>query len=414
MLNLDTHSIHITFESSLPSLVRAAVNNVFENFNFFLQFNKFKPSSKNLVIGTSNQSDLFVSQRFVQNLVQKNFDHMHWFEKQALIVENNSPDYIGTCFYMINCLQEFTNHHGDFLDRFTYEASYQYKFDCATSHLVLDYFQEMAKQIFGQPIPLKKSEYTLSHDIDALQGGWMKSFKHSLKIISVEQLYQLFKRGIQLKAPLQNLEEIILAEKKQNIQSTFFFLPVSGPTPFKNVSNADYHIEDAYVQKIFKQIKESPYHQIGLHKSIGNHTFIDELKELPSTRNRFHYLKFRIPEVYNELKESGITHDYSLGFSKQIGFRNSYGLPFKPFNPINGKSSDTWFVPLLIMDSSMHYFMGLESDESKLIAVKDFILAHRHSTIVSILWHNDYFEPKIYEELLAFIGAELTPFKEPQ
>ena len=62
----------------------------------------------------------------------------------------------------------------------------------------------------------------------------------------------------------------------------------------------------------------------------------------------------------------------------------------------------------------MHYFMGLESDESKLIAVKDFILAHRHSTIVSILWHNDYFEPKIYEELLAFIGAELTPFKEPQ
>lgn len=410
---MDTHSLHITFESNLPSPVRAAVNNVFENFHFFLQFNKFKPSTKKVVVGTNNQSDLFVSQRLIQNLVQKKFDHMHWFEKQALIVENNTPDYIGTCFYMINCLQEYANYPGDFLDRFTYEASYQYKFDCATSHLVLDYFQEMAKQIFGHPIPLKKSEYALSHDIDALHKGWMKSFKSSLKNKSVKQLYQLLKTGIQAKPPLQNLEEIIIAEKKHNIPSTFFFLPVSGPTSFKNVWNADYHIEDTYVQKIFKQIKESPFHQIGLHKSIGLHTFSDELKQITTTRNRYHYLKFRFPEVYNELKDSAITHDYSLGFSKQIGFRNSYGLPFKPFNPINGKSFDTWFVPLLIMDSSMHYFMGLESDESKLSAVKDFILAQGHSTVVSILWHNDYFEPKIYEELLAFIGAELTPFKEP-
>lgn len=406
--------LHITFESNLSEKVKRAIHNVFENFTFFLKFNDFNTSSRTLLIGVSDKADLKISNRFVQFIEQQTFEHELWFDQEALLIEDNLPDYIGSCFYMINCLQEYADYPKDFLGRFTFESSYQYRFNCAEDHLVLKYFQEIAKRIYGHVIPLRRSMYSLSHDIDFLHRGWNKALKKSIFKGDIKKLFQLAARRVKGEAPLQNLSEIISDEKQYEMASIFFFLPVNGASPYEGVSNADYTMESSYVQEILSQIKQSTWHNLGLHKSIGETSFADELKLLQSKRNRFHYLKFQIPEVYQLLEQAEIDYDYSLGFSTHIGFRNSYGLPYKPFNPLNNTSCKTWFIPLLIMDSSMHYFMGLESAASKFDAVQNFIHKHKESTVISLLWHNDFYEHDAYIKLLAFIRQELTPFTEPQ
>ena len=90
--------------------------------------------------------------------------------------------------------------------------------------------------------------------------------------------------------------------------------------------------------------------------------------------------------------------------------KNSINIEFCQFEDANHSRK----INLEIKITPDFALAGRANKRDPLELFKDFILANRHSTIVSILWHNDYFEPKIYEELLAFIGAELTPFKEPK
>ncbi|MBK9566004.1 MAG: hypothetical protein IPO37_12730 [Saprospiraceae bacterium] len=68
----------------------------------------------------------------------------------------------------------------------------------------------------------------------------------------------------------------------------------------------------------------------GLHKSSLDYNFITELDHLgfETDRNRFHYLKFSLPDGFDQLESSKIKYDFSLGFPNQIGYRNNFGLPF--------------------------------------------------------------------------------------
>ena len=46
--------------------------------------------------------------------------------------------------------------------------------------------------------------------------------------------------------------------------------------------------------------------------------------------NRFHFLKIKNPDSYREMEDAGITSDSSIGFPYQMGFKNSFGMPYFP------------------------------------------------------------------------------------
>lgn len=407
MQSLDKHKLHISFKNDLDSRLKAAIYNVFENFEYFLQFNKYSYDFQDVSIGTSPNSLIYISNTFQNNLIQNQFSHIDWFNNAPYIQENNNIDYIGTCFYMINCLQEFAASEKDSLGRFQYKNSYQAKFSCAQEHLVLHYFQEIAQVIFGEKIPLTPSQYFLSHDIDSLNNGWKSAAKQALLKGNVFKSLHILKDKFQGKDPFQNLEQIMELENQAGVASTFFFLTQKENTSYPNVSNADYDTDDNYVQGIFNKIKASAIHQLGLHKSIGSKSFEEELTQLPLTQlNRFHYLQFSLPDSFDTLAKTNILWDCSLGFSDQIGFRASYGLPFKAMNPITGQTYPFFTLPLLLMDSSLFYYMGAQSQEAMLSASQQFIKSHAQSCVLSILWHNSLFHEKYYVQLLQSINKQ--------
>jgi hypothetical protein len=403
---LNQHPFHIIYKDSLPVHVKAAVDNVFDNFYYFLNFNSFSFTATTFSIGLDGESDFILSSTFLENINSHIFMHEKWFDKEALVIEKQNKDYLASCFYLINSLQEYASYELDVLGRFQFKSSYQYKFSCTEDQIVLKYFQEIALKIFKRKIPLLPSKYLLSHDIDFLNNGWKGEIKKALLQLKLIEAIKIVIKKIKGKDPNQNIEEIILAEKKLNVPSLFFFLVKKGKTKFSQINNSDYSLSSKYVQRVIKLIKQSPLHSLGLHKSIGSSSLEDELKMLKSKHNRFHYLNFNVPKDFEKLSKSNIQFDHSLGFSERIGFRNSYGLPYKPFNPFTFQYYNFWEIPLLIMDSSLHYFMGKEGDEEKLKTVQNFIDKNAETTVLSILWHNNFYAAESYPKLIRMIAEE--------
>ena len=407
---MNAHPFHIKYKEALSAPILAAIDNVMDNFYYFLNYNKFSFHQITLTMGSDISTDFHLSDIFIKNLEAHVFNHEAWFEKEALIIEDEKKDFIGTCFYMINCLQEYTNEDIDELGRFKFSNTYQAKFNCSEKNLVLSYFQEMALIIFKQKIPLEPSQSLITHDIDLINNGWKKSLKKAVQSLNLKYTIQTIYNKLKGTDPHQNIQEILAVEKSENIGSIFFFMTSRGSTKFDNVRNSDYNIESSYIQNCITQISESPRHFIGLHKSISNGSFKEELHALPAVHNRYHYLRFSIPDSFQKLSESTIEYDYSLGFSEKIGFRNSYGLPFKAFDPVNLRYYDFWEFPLLIMDSSLHYFMDKTADSDKLKYIEEFIKKNKYSTVISVLWHNDFFDSNSYGQLLQLIKRNTQVF----
>ena len=400
---MNQHPFHIEYNNGLSPIHQKAINNVFDNFYYFLNYNEFVPKSVKFSLGLDAKSTFQLSTIFTENLKSKTFNHASWFKDQALIIEDGNADYIGTCFYMINSLQEYAHQEVDQLGRFKYDHSYQAKFSCVEENLVLQYFQEIALVLFKQKIPLKRSDFLLSHDIDFLNSGWKSALKKAVKQFDLPAIFKISLDKLKGKDTQQNLEEILNLEIDYNVWSIFFFLTKKGKTSVKHIQNSDYKIASDYVQKCMQKISASQHHKIGIHKAISSSSFEEENCDLNATHNRYHYLAFSIPQDFEKLSKSKIECDHSLGFSEKIGFRNSYGLAYKPFNPIEGVYYNFWEFPVTIMDSSLHYYMGKTSLEDKHNYIQNFAYKHRYSCHISVLWHNNFFEKNAYLKLLQIL-----------
>lgn len=407
---MDKHFFNIHFTDNENPLIKKAVHNVFCNFQYFLDYNSYVPKIKDIFLDEAQESKIFLSNKFRHLLLSKNFKHELWFKNKPLLIEDDREDYIGTCFYMINSLQEYAEIETDYLDRFPQEKTYQEKFDCYEENLVLKYFQELSLQIFGEKIPLKKSSYFLSHDIDFVNSAWKDELKKALKNAKLIEAFRVLKKHLNGLDSWQNIEKIIQAEREYGIHSSFFWLGSSELTKFQNVKNADYKISDAYIQKCMLNIEQSDLHENGIHKSIGSQSFAEEIKQLSEyqiKKNRYHYLKFSISSDYPKFANTKLEYECSLGFSKSIGFRNSYGLPFKAMNPINFEQYQFVSLPLNIMDSSLYYYMKQDSGNKVLDQIEKFILNNSHSTVIGLCSHNNLYKEDIYKKILCLIKNNL-------
>ncbi|MCB9227351.1 MAG: hypothetical protein H6578_09325, partial [Chitinophagales bacterium] len=154
------------------------------------------------------------------------------------------------------------------------------------------------------------------------------------------------------------------------------------------------------------KINKSKYHNIGLHKSISSNTINEELTKLLANKLRFHYLKFNVKEDFEKIEASKIQEDYSLGFSTVLGFRNSYGLPFKPYHPVLEKQYSFTVFPLNVMDSSLYYYLHISNNEDMILVAINFIKNNAESCVLSILWHNNFYDEKTYQKLLDFVNEQ--------
>lgn len=142
----------------------------------------------------------------------------------------------------------------------------------------------------------------------------------------------------------------------------------------------------------------SAHGDIGLHPSFASNADTDLLKRehaqlseiigRPVTKSRQHFLVLRFPETYRRLVELGITEDYSMGWSSQVGFRAGTARPFLWYDMERGAFADLMVYPFACMDGTLHEYLNLPPGEAVDTAAALIDEARVRNGLFTPLWHN--------------------------
>lgn len=322
--------------------------------------------------------------------------------------ESGRPDHLATAFYMVNSLQEYDDKDLDDLGRFKYSNSYQYKFQNSNENIVQRCFDEISKTL-GIPINRAKTRFLLTHDIDLVNSAIVEDGFNVLKRGRVDLFLQMLFNVVVGKPDWLNIDRILKIENEHDCKSLFFWIVNKGKINARE-KNADYSFESLKIQNQLKRVIESGS-QNGIHKSIAPDTFNQEFEKYGGRpySNRYHYLKFNLPQAYDDIADAHLKLDASLGFAEQIGFRNSYGLPFNPYNLRLREPYAFIEAPLHVMDRTYFQYKKFNVVEAGR-DIFDFFEKNRENCVLSVLWHNNFFSNykfngyfDLYKKILAYL-----------
>jgi hypothetical protein len=368
-------------------------------------------SNTGLLIGASENATIRISEKFTANFTQQKYSHADNLSDSGFLEHaNGTPDYLSTAFYMLSCLQEYDfSAEQDSLDRFKFKGSYQHRFGNTQQNIVQLCFDKLAEK-FEITSADKPSRFFLSHDIDTVYGSILEDGFHNLKKGRFDVILKLLFNVAITRPDWLNIDQIMRIENSYDCRSTFFWIARQGKA--KGLQNADYNFQSPRFQKVVQQVNQYGFEN-GIHKSVSTDSFENELGSFTEKpiANRYHYLKFNLPEGFDKIEQAGLKLDASLGFAEGMGFRNSYGQPCNPYNLKNRKPYSFVEVPLHIMDRTFFQYEKISPGQAK-EQVINFLERNSKNCVLSILWHNNFFTNYKFKGYLDLYKSILMYIKE--
>jgi hypothetical protein len=323
-------------------------------------------------------------------------------------------DYIAAIFYLVNCLQEYDAKEFDIYDRFPITNSIQKKQGTLHQNTVQKLIDELCvinPKLSQLNTVSRRSGFFLTHDIDTVYGAKNQNGKHALQNNQYHKIPRLLWNHYAGKPDWLNMDKIMALESQYGYTSTFYWLVE------KDKQNADYDLHSPVIASQITLIEKNGFEN-GLHKSLREATISKELEGLNSTNSktmtvgqRYHFLKFNLPDAWADIEQSGLKLDTSLGYSQDFGYRNSYGLPFMPFNLKMKRVFDFIEVPMNIMDGNFFY-QGKTPVQAERELI-DWLDQNKTNSIITINFHNNFFDQMryagydhLYELLLKYFKEE--------
>lgn len=315
----------------------------------------------------------------------------------------------------INGLNEWSHHSYDNFKRL--EPS-SYEKELCLENEVYKEIQILLNALELSPI-IQKSSLFFSHDIDSVHGSFLQNGLAYLKRKQLGPFITHVFRELFKNPGWLNMDQIQSLNTQYGVRTTFFWLVNKGVGADK-VENADYNLNK--LTRILQDVKDKGGVN-ALHKSSSHESFREELNKTNADLapyNRYHFLKFRLPHAYEELVKGGIEFDSSLGFAHQYGFRNGFGLPFRPFDFERGQVLDFVEAPLHFMDGTFQKYMAVPVSQTA-DRVIEFYRKNETNCVLSVLWHNTFFNGPKYEgylaeyvKLLKWVKEEEIPVDGPE
>lgn len=299
-------------------------------------------------------------------------------------------DIFSAVFYIISRYEEYGEYISDEHGRFCGKDSVMYKNKIHTKPLV-DIWRQMLydklKEIFPN-INLPPFDYAqdgkikyknlATIDIDRLylykEKGLIKSLGGIAKDILSGKFAEVSKRLKVLSGkavdPHDNLSAIIAYYKKQNTELKVFWL-LGDKTKYDNNLPFEHEQQKSIIQKV------SEYAEVGIHPSYNSYNNITQLKlekhrlenilGKPVTASRQHFLRMKLPQTYQQLIQSGITNDYSMGWHDIIGFRAGTAHTFNWYDIENERETQLQITPFVAMDVTLKNYMNLNMEQATII-----------------------------------------------
>ena len=311
-------------------------------------------------------------------------------------------DIFAASFFLITRYEEYLDYEADQHGRYKASSSLAYRNGFLGQPVVDLWARELSKVLLKkfQTLTFRRNEFKALLTIDTdqpfayLGKNLLSSIGGLFHDLTTGEghpgdRYRIVVKGD--KDPYEVFDYIVDNIQKYNADTRFFF-PVGDHSKFdKNPSwkNAEY-------RKLINRI--SSKYKTGLHSSYyasGDSSLIlSEISRLKAVLQReitmscFHSIRFFMPYSYAEIKNAGITEDYSMGYPEEPGFRASIARPFYFYNISEDQQTSLKVIPFEIMDSTLYDYKGLDTVKSKEV-IQNLINETRRAggSFVSI-WHN--------------------------
>lgn len=346
-------------------------------------------------------------------------------------------DILGSIFFMLTRYEEYVKITKEQFDRFPASASLAYQEDFLQRPIVNEYVEVLwvcLKKLW--PV-LKRKSYNfkvqVSHDVDSpYQYAFAQPAYLAKKIasdvlkhrnlnsgISRVQRWQQVKQGDLSSDPHNTFDWLMNLSETYNLTSAFYFITAHTDSQ----KDGDYDIEHPLIRKLLRRISQRG-HEIGLHPSFN--TYLDseqtckEFKLLQTVckqegiqqscwGGRQHYLRWRLPNTWQNWEDVGLNYDSTLTFADVAGFRCGTCYEFPVYNLLTRKALKLVERPLIVMECSVldERYMGLNKNLSEafnyIVNLKK--LCRTYNGNFTLLWHNSRFESPEYRELYQQILA---------
>jgi hypothetical protein len=312
-------------------------------------------------------------------------------------------DIFSATFYLITRYEEYLPQEFDIHGRFKLEESVAYKNNFLDKPLIDLWVLEL-RQIVERKFTtstVKKSAFNFIPTID-IDNAY--AFKHkgivrcsmgcakSLLKLNLSDLKDRVQVGLNLKIDPFDTYENLFQILKPFPNSVWFILGGTLAEFDRNVS-----LSTKAMGKLVRQIDEN--YCVGVHPSYRSglscnmvKTEIDCLADIIGkniTASRQHYLKFCLPQTYRCLVDLGITHDYSMGYSKAVGFRASTCTPFPFYDLLDEKSLPLTVVPFQVMDRALLDGLNLTPEQAIAKTLEMASIVKQVGGTFVTVWHNE-------------------------
>jgi peptidoglycan/xylan/chitin deacetylase (PgdA/CDA1 family) len=288
-------------------------------------------------------------------------------------------DIFAASFYLITRYEEYLPHVKDVHGRYTAEQSLAYRKGFLEKPVVDIWaykFLKLLKEKFPDyDYKTRSYNYISTIDIDNAFAYKHKSlirtlggFFNDLIHFKIFEIWNRLAVTLTIKSdPFDTFQKILRLKKEHNVKTIFFFL-IGDYTSFDtNVS--------ASKSKYRLLIKEMvDYARVGLHPSyfsMQNAPLLKKEKErlesitnTPVKRSRQHYLRFSLPDTYQNLIDLEIEEDYSMGYASNVGFRASTCTPFYFYDLDFEIQTPLKIFPFALMDTTLNDYMQLTPKQS--------------------------------------------------
>ena len=313
-------------------------------------------------------------------------------------------DIFAASFYLISRYEEYLPHVKDVHERFTAEQSLAFKFrflDKPVIDIWAFKLREKLQERFPDYLfPQREYTYTSTIDIDNAYAYKHKSFVRSsggfINDFLKFQLGSFWDRFAVLtnikKDPNNTFEKILELSKEYKMETIFFFLVGDYTTFDTNVSASKRKF-----RLLIKHIVD--YAKVGLHPSYftmkeskmlkKEKERLESITNIPTTKSRQHFLRFSLPETYQNLIDLEIYEDYSMGYASNVGFRASTCTPFYFYDLDFEIQTPLKVYPFALMDTTLNDYLGLTPKQSlgRIRDIQNEVKAVNGSFIT--LFHNE-------------------------
>ena len=216
----------------------------------------------------------------------------------------------------------------------------------------------------------------------------------------------------------QDFETILAIEARHGFRSTFFVLH----DPYWSRNGPRYRLACPEIRRIAARIRDAGC-EIGLHGGVLRFNQADGYREsrealraalgVEAVGIRNHLLRFSGADTWAAQEFAGFRYDATFGYPDRLGPRDGRMVPFVP------EGRNLLELPLTVMDVTLFRNLGLEGAAALDAAWRAIEPVAQAGGLVSLLWHNNYFnEPEYrdwqwtYEQLLERLAA-LKPWCAP-